>query len=117
VARRPRPRPRSFANELLASSVAAHDVLAAESWDEVYARARAGATRLVEALRERGHEVAPRDDTTLVSFTVDDPAAAKARCTEAGVVIRDLPGTPYLRASVGAWNDESDLERLLDAIT
>ena len=27
--------------------------------------------------------------------------------------MRDLPGHPYLRASVGAWNDESDLERLL----
>ena len=31
------------------------------------------------------------------------------------MIIRDLPGTPYLRASVGAWNDESDLERLLSA--
>src|SRR3954470_6520632 len=107
----------SFANELLGSSVAAHDVLAAAGWDEVYARARAGAARLVELLGERGFEVAPRDDTTLVSFTVEDPAAAKARCAEAGVVIRDLPGTPYLRASVGAWNDESDLVRLLDALT
>ena len=27
--------------------------------------------------------------------------------------MRNLPGTPYLRASVGAWNDEADLERLL----
>ena len=27
------------------------------------------------------------------------------------------PGTPYLRASVGAWNDESDLERLLAALS
>ena len=29
---------------------------------------------------------------------------------------RNLPGTRYLRASVGAWNDESDLERLLAAL-
>ena len=106
----------AMSNEALASAVAAHDVLAADGWDAVHARARAGATRLVELLRGRGHEVAPRGDTTLVSFTVDDPAAAKARCAEAGVVVRDLPGTPYLRASVGAWNDESDLERLLDAL-
>ena len=35
------------------------------------------------------------------------------RAREAGVVIRDLPGHDLLRASVGAWNDESDLERLL----
>ena len=34
----------------------------------------------------------------------------------ARVRIRNLPGTPYLRASVGAWNDESDLDRLLAAL-
>lgn len=31
----------------------------------------------------------------------------------AGVIVRDLPGRGLLRASVGAWNDRSDLERLL----
>ena len=31
-------------------------------------------------------------------------------------MLRELPGTPYLRASVGAWNDEADLERLLAAL-
>jgi L-cysteine/cystine lyase len=40
----------------------------------------------------------------------------RARLAEAGVVVRDLPGRPWIRASVGAWNDESDLERLLDAL-
>jgi L-cysteine/cystine lyase len=29
------------------------------------------------------------------------------------VLIRELPGRGLLRASVGAWNDESDLDRLL----
>jgi L-cysteine/cystine lyase len=33
-----------------------------------------------------------------------------------GIVIRNLPGTPYVRASIGAWNDESDLQRLLGAL-
>jgi selenocysteine lyase/cysteine desulfurase len=32
------------------------------------------------------------------------------------VVLRALPGTPYVRASVGAWNDDSDIDRLLAAI-
>ena len=35
------------------------------------------------------------------------------RAREAGVLIRNLPGHDLLRASVGAWNDEADLERLL----
>ena len=31
-------------------------------------------------------------------------------------MIRNLPGTKYLRASIGAWNDESDLQKLLEAL-
>jgi L-cysteine/cystine lyase len=60
--------------------------------------------------------VAPRGDTTLVAWETSDPPAACARLADAGIVVRHLPGTPYLRASVGAWNDEADLERLLAAL-
>ena len=67
-------------------------------------------------LAERGLTVAPRDRTTLVSWQDPDPPATRDRLAAAGVVIRDLPGTGLLRASVGAWNDESDLERLLAAL-
>jgi L-cysteine/cystine lyase len=42
--------------------------------------------------------------------------ATRERLAQAGVVVRNLPGRPLLRASVGAWNDESDLERLLAAL-
>ena len=67
-------------------------------------------------LPSSGREVAPRDRTTLVSWKDDDPAATKLRLAEQGVIIRDLPGTGLLRASVGAWNDASDLDRLLSAL-
>ena len=54
----------------------------------------------------------------LVSALADDEPSRRAemRLGAAGVAIRFLPGTSYLRASVGAWNDESDLERLLAAL-
>ena len=57
----------------------------------------------------------PRGATTLVAW--EDPYAEQTRdrLAAAGVVVRDLPGRALLRASVGAWNDESDLERLLSA--
>ena len=29
------------------------------------------------------------------------------------MLVRNLPGTPFVRASVGAWSSEDDLERLL----
>ena len=84
-------------------------------FDAVHARATGLAAQLADALAERGRTVAPRGATTLVTWEDPDPAATRERLAAAGVIVRDLPGTPYLRASVGAWNDESDLERLVSA--
>ena len=66
--------------------------------------------------RARGREVAPRGHTTLVAWTDEDDEATRDRLAGEGVIIRNLPGRNLLRASIGAWNDESDLERLLDRI-
>jgi L-cysteine/cystine lyase len=82
----------------------------------VHERATALAASLAERLAAAGRVVAPRGPTTLVSWEEADPTAAVARCAEAGVAIRALPGTPYARASVGAWNGEDDLSRLLEAL-
>jgi L-cysteine/cystine lyase len=91
-------------------------VLAAAGWDEVHTRAVELAAHLASMLAEAGHQVRPRGDTTLVAWESDDPAAVNERAREAGVLIRELPGRGLLRASVGAWNDEGDLERLLSVI-
>jgi selenocysteine lyase/cysteine desulfurase len=102
--------------EASAAAVAAHDVLAAHGWDVVYERARSLAATLADRLAEMGCRVAPRGATTLVSWEAEDPASLRTSFAESGIVIRDLPNTPYLRASVGAWNDEGDIERLLEAV-
>src|SRR3954453_6930456 len=102
--------------EATAAAVAAHDVLADAGWDAVHARAIAQAATLAEGLRERGRTVAARGEATLVSWEDADPEATRERLGAEGIVIRNLPSTPYLRASVGAWNDEADLERLVDAV-
>lgn len=99
--------------EALATALAAADTLERAGWNEVHERATALAGRLVELLRDAGREVAPRGPSTLVSFASPDPEAERTRLAEQGVVLRDIPGRPWLRASVGAWNDEHDLERLL----
>lgn len=106
----------SLARETLALSLAAVEVLEEAGLPAVYERAAALAATFAERLQESGRKVAPRGRTTLVSWEEPEPEAARARLLEAGVVLRDLPGTPYLRASVGAWNDEDDLERLLGAL-
>jgi len=105
----------SLARETAAFSVAATTLLTDAGIDQIHARAAQLAQRLADALTERGRTVAPRNATTLVSWEDPDAEATRDRLAEAGVVVRNLPGTPYVRASVGAWNDESDLERLLSA--
>jgi L-cysteine/cystine lyase len=104
--------------ELAAAALASYDVLAGFGWDRVHERARTLASQLARRLEEEaGRTVAPRADTTLVAWEDPAPEATHERLAAAGVAIRFLPGTSYLRASVGAWNDEDDLTRLLDALT
>jgi selenocysteine lyase/cysteine desulfurase len=103
--------------EICAAALAAHDVLAAHGWAAVHERARTLAATLAERLRAAGRTVAPRGETTLVSWEDPDPEAARDRLASTGIVIRNLPGTPYLRASVGAWNDEEDIERLMQEVS
>ena len=103
----------SLSREASRFTVAAIELLESSGLDAVHERATQLAETFAEALADSGRTVAPRGDTTLVAWEDPDPEATRERLTEAGIVIRNLPGTPYLRASVGAWNDESDLERLL----
>jgi selenocysteine lyase/cysteine desulfurase len=105
----------SLSREAAAFSLAAIRLLDRTGLGAVQARAAQLAGRLADLLIERGRTVAPRGESTLVAWEDPDPPATRQRLADAGVVIRDLPGTSYIRASVGAWNDESDLERLLSA--
>ena len=92
------------------------DVLEQAGIDAVHARAAERALALVEGLVVHGLEVAPRGNSTLVSFAVDDPPAVLERVLAAGIVIRALPGTPYLRASVGAWTADEELDRVVEVV-
>src|SRR3954452_13339463 len=106
----------SLARETVAFSVASLGVLDEAGLSAVLARGPVLAGTLAERLADHGHTVAPRAHTTLVSWEDPDPEAARDRLREAGVIVRNLPGTSYLRASVGAWSSEDDLERLLAAL-
>jgi selenocysteine lyase/cysteine desulfurase len=102
--------------ETLACALAATQTLAAVSWATVHEQAGQLSTRLCELLHEAGREIVEGSAGTLVSFASPDPLAERTALVQQGVVLRDIPGRPWLRASVGAWNDESDLQRLIDAL-
>jgi selenocysteine lyase/cysteine desulfurase len=103
--------------ETVACALAAFGVLERFGWAELHERSRLLAAELAERLAARGRDVVGGvARSTLVSFSSPDPPAERERLTANGVLLRDIPGHPWLRASVGAWNDEGDLERLLDAL-
>lgn len=99
----------------LAGALAALDLLGELGWQNVFDRAAAGAERLRARLADR--LVAPGAHAPLVTWRVDgDPGELVARLAERAVIVRAIPARPWARASVGAWNSEQDLERLLAAL-
>jgi L-cysteine/cystine lyase len=106
----------SLAREIIAFSAASLGVLREAGLAAVLARGPALAATLAERLAANGRTVARRAHTTLVAFEDDDPEGTRDRLFAAGVLVRNLPGTPLVRASVGAWSSEDDLDRLLAAL-
>ena len=97
-------------------ALAALDVLREAGWEWVHERAATLAGKLAESLTERGIEVLPRGRSTLVSFRLADRDADQEvqRLAEHGVSVRSVPiYASVIRASVGAWCDEEELERLV----
>ncbi|HXA55536.1 MAG TPA: aminotransferase class V-fold PLP-dependent enzyme [Solirubrobacteraceae bacterium] len=108
--------------ETVACAVAAHGVLERFGWGALHERALRLAALLARRLAEIGRAVVPHTGAsgtvqgTLISFSSPDPPAERERLAERGVILRDIPNHPWLRASVGAWNDEGDIERLVGAL-
>ena len=76
------------------------------------------AARCRALLAERFEVVTSSGQSTLVSFRVEgDSAEMVRRLYERGVVVRDVPGTGWIRVSCGWWTNDDDLERLLAALT
>jgi L-cysteine/cystine lyase len=69
-------------------------------------------------LTAAGYEtVGDAPQATLVSFVPRrDPAETAAELYARGVILRDIPGTGWVRASCGWWNNEDDIHRLLTGL-
>ena len=91
-------------------------VLEAAGWEWVHERAATLAARLADRLGERGLSVRPRGRSTLVSWHAEDADAEVARLAGEGVIVRSIPAFGVVRASVGAWSSEEELERLVESV-
>jgi L-cysteine/cystine lyase len=96
----------------LAGLLAAIDIR--PSWS--FERAAATAEECRDLLRGAGLDVVvPEERATLVSWHVTDERTSEVveRLAHGDVVVRDLPDTDLVRASVGWWTSDDDLGRLL----
>ena len=83
-----------------------------------YERSAELAARCRELVGERFDVVTEPGQANLVSFVVPgDAAEESSRLYDAGIVVRNLPGTNWLRASCGWWTNEDDLERLVGGLS
>ena len=91
---------------------------AKEAGADRYSHAAEMAAHLMQMLEGSGCEVVTEpDQATLVTWKAEgDSKDVVVRLADAGVVIRDLPGRGWLRASCGFWTNHEDLERLIGAL-
>jgi L-cysteine/cystine lyase len=103
-----------YAPGILAGLLAALEAVPEWRYERTAEIAAHSRTQLVEA----GYKVVTAPGQAgLISFAVEgDAAEAAGRLYEAGVVVRDVPGTSWLRASCGWWTSGEDVERLLAAL-
>jgi selenocysteine lyase/cysteine desulfurase len=82
-------------------------------WDWIHERAASLAAWLAECLRDSGLEVGDRGRSTLVSWSAKDPQEEVERLAAERFVVRSIPAFGVIRASVGAWSSEEELEQLV----
>lgn len=82
-----------------------------------FKRAREMAESCRELVEEKAEVVTAPNQATLVTFRTGETGSEVVRRLEAsGVIVRDLPGVDWVRASVGFWTSDDDLERLAEAL-
>lgn len=90
---------------------------ASEVGPERFVRAREAAERCRVLLAERADVVTDPGQGTLVAFRAPGEAAALVeRLASRGVVVREMPGLGFVRASVGFWTSDDDLDRLVSGL-
>ena len=84
-----------------------------------FERAATMAERCRELLSETGEDVVvPGDRATIVSWRPPDesPVDVVARLAASRVIVREIPKTGLVRASVGWWTSDDDLEQLVGSL-
>ena len=95
-------------------ALASLELLGEAGWSWIHERAASLAESLAERLAAAGVGVEPRGRSTLVSWRAEDPPAEVERLAGERIVVRSINEFGLLRASVGAWSTEEELDRLVE---
>jgi L-cysteine/cystine lyase len=106
------------AGPIIAAALASLGVLDEAGWDWIFATSGRQAQKLRDLLADRVELIHGGPSTLITwrppSVTNDEGALEEVQRLEAeGVIVRAFTGKPWLRASVGAWSSDADLERLV----
>ncbi len=83
-----------------------------EAGPERYDRALTQTERARALIADRVELVTAEGQATLLTWESADAAAESRRLAEQGVIVRNLPNLPWVRASIGFWTSDEDLEAL-----
>ena len=90
---------------------------AEEAGSERFDHARGQAQKLTSLLAERYDVITEPGQSTIVTWKAEGESTdVVLRLAEAGVIVRDLPGLGWVRASCGFWTSDEDLHRLVAAL-
>ena len=79
-----------------------------------FADGRAVADRCRKLLAERVEIVTAPEQATIVTFRPNgDATEVVAQLSDAGVIVREIPDTGWVRVSCGYWTSDDDLDRLV----
>ena len=98
-------------------ALASLEVFARARWEWVHERAAWLASGLAQRMAEHGLQVSSRGRSTLISWAAADPAGEVERLAREGIVVRSINEFGLLRASVGAWSSDQELERLVGLVS
>jgi L-cysteine/cystine lyase len=93
-------------------ALASLELLREAGWAWVHERAATLAAGLATGLSLLGLDVLERGRSTLVSWKAEDAQSEVERLERDGFVVRSIPAFDVVRASVGAWSSEQELDDL-----
>jgi len=100
----------------MALSLAALEFLETMGLEQLQRRAMKGAAMLAARLRESGMRVTERNESTLVAWSDRDPERSYKNLEAHSVIVKPMADRALVRASVGGWTTDDDLDRLLNAL-